>query len=528
MTESTDDTFAGFRIWAGFAMMCLGMFMAILDIQIVATSLPTIQAALHIGIDEMSWVQTAYLVAEIIAIPMTGLLTRAFSMRWLFVLAVAVFTVASAGCAASQSFPMLIGFRVLQGFAGGTLIPAVFSAVFLLFPARGQATATTIAGVVAVFAPTVGPIVGGWLTETYSWHWLFLINIVPGLLATVGAVYLLPRDRMALRHLRRLDIAALVTMAAALAALEIGLKEAPTRGWTSVPVASLLLIAALGSAVFVRKTLKSPEPVVALRIVRDRNFAIGCCLSFVLGIGLFGSVYLMPFFLGLVRGHGALEIGKITLVTGVAQLAAAPLAVALERRLDARLLSAFGFALFALGIGLSARQTTETDFAEMLVPQAIRGVAIMFCILPPTRMALGRLSPDLVADGSGLFNLMRNIGGAVGLALIDTVIFSRSPVHAASIVSALQAGNVDTARMLGIPVNLFLMQVGRPVSPETVAALRPMVERAALADAINDAWMLVALITVAALLLLPFARQAKSVLSNSRNERATLSHSEDG
>lgn len=517
MTESTNDTFAGIRVWAGFSMMCLGMFMAILDIQIVATSLPTIQTALDIGIDEMSWVQTAYLVAEIIAIPMTGLLTRAFSMRWLFVLAVVVFTAASVGCAASQSFPALIAFRVVQGFAGGTLIPAVFSAVFLLFPARGQAAATTIAGVVAVFAPTVGPIVGGWLTQTYSWHWLFLINVAPGVLAAIGGVFLLPRDRMGLQHLRLLDITALVTMAIALAALEIGLKEAPGRGWSSMPVASLLLTSVVGSVVFIRKTLRSPEPIVALRIFRDRNFAIGCCLSFALGIGLFGSVYLMPFFLGLVRGHGALEIGKITLVTGIAQLAAAPLAVMLERRLDARLLSAFGFALFALGIGLSARQTTETDFAEMLVPQVIRGAAIMFCILPPTRMALGRLSPDLVADGSGLFNLMRNVGGAVGLALIDTVIFSRSPVHADAIVAALQAGNVDTARMLGIPVNLFLMQVGRPVSPETVAALRPMVERAALTDAINDAWLLVALITVAALVLLPLARPHATASSTSNS-----------
>jgi DHA2 family multidrug resistance protein len=141
----------------------------------------------------------------------------------------------------------------------------------------------------------------------------------------------------------------------------------------------------------------------------------------------------------------------------------------------------------------------------------------MFCILPPTRMALGRLSPDLVADGSGLFNLMRNIWGAVGLALIDTVIFSRSPVHADAIVAALQAGNVDTARMLGIPVNLFLMQVGRPVSPETVAALRPMVERAALTDAINDAWLLVALITAAALVLLPLARPNAKASSTSNS-----------
>src|SRR5664279_3571311 len=167
----------------GFAMMCVGMFMAILDVQVVSTSLPTIQRALAIPPDQMSWIQTAYLVAEVIAIPLTGFLTRLLSMRWLFVVAISTFTVASLGCAASPSFDALIAWRVLQGFSGGTLIPAVFSAVFLLFPLRQQGVATTIAGVLAVLAPTVGPIVGGWITHTYSWHWLFLINVLPGIIA---------------------------------------------------------------------------------------------------------------------------------------------------------------------------------------------------------------------------------------------------------------------------------------------------------------------------------------------------------
>ena len=168
------------------------MFMAILDIQVVATSLPTIQHALRVRPDQMSWVQTAYLIAEVIAIPLTGFLTRLLSLRWLFVAAVSVFTLASIGCAASQGFTTLIAFRVLQGFSGGALIPAVFSAVFLLFPFRLQGVATTIAGVLAVLAPTVGPIGGGWITESFSWHWLFLINVAPGLAAAAGALFWLP------------------------------------------------------------------------------------------------------------------------------------------------------------------------------------------------------------------------------------------------------------------------------------------------------------------------------------------------
>ena len=220
-------------IWIGFMLMCLGMFMAILDIQVVATSLPAIQHALSISPDAISWIQTAYLIAEIIAIPLTGWLTRVLTLRWLFVSAITLFTLASIGCAFSNGFAALVGFRVLQGFAGGTLIPAVFSAVFLLFPLRLHPIATTIAGIVAVLAPTVGPVVGGWITETFTWHWLFLLNCAPGILAAGATPFLLPRDKLNLTELARLDLTSLTLMAIALASLEIALKQAPQRGWLS-------------------------------------------------------------------------------------------------------------------------------------------------------------------------------------------------------------------------------------------------------------------------------------------------------
>ena len=494
------------RTWAGFILMCLGMFMAILDIQIVATSLPTIAAALGMGAARMSWVQTAYLTAEIVAIPLTGYLTRLLGMRWLFVMAVSVFTLASAGCAASDGFAGLIAWRVVQGFAGGTLIPTVFAAVFLLFPIARQGLATTIAGVAAVFAPTVGPIVGGWLTQTYSWHWLFLVNIVPGVIAAGGAALLLERRRFDWSEARGVDGIALAALAAGLTALEIGLKDAPGLGWGSARVLGLLALAGIGAVVFAGKSLAASRPLVNLRAFAERDFTVGCILSFVLGVGLFGSTYLMPFFLGLVRGYGALRIGEIMLVTGIAQLLAAPLAVALERRVDARVLTALGFAAFAAGLGMSAFQTKDTGFDAMLVPQMLRGGAIMFCLLPPTRLALGRLSPEQVADGSGLFNLMRNLGGAIGLALIDTVIFSRGPGHARAIVTALRGGDADMAVAIGIPRGVFVAMAHHPLDAAGQRLLGAMVERAAMVSAINDAWALIALLTAAPLLLLPLVR----------------------
>ena len=494
--------------WIGFATMCIGMFMAILDVQVVATSLPTIQSALAISPDQMSWIQTAYLIAEVISIPLTGLLTRTLGMRWLFVAAISVFTFASLGCAASGSFSELVSWRVLQGFSGGTLIPAVFSAVFLLFPAPHQCLATMLGGVLAVLAPTVGPVVGGWITFSYSWHWLFLINVAPGVISAVVASKLLPRTPSRAREFLGLDIAALLLMATALAALELALKEAPQRGWTAGLVVSLLAVSAISLAGFIRRTLHASRPIVDLGNFADRNFAIGCILSFVLGIGLFGSVYLMPVFLAFVRHHDALQIGKIMLVTGVAQLVMAPIAVALEQRVGARLLSAAGFFLFAVGLGLSAVQTVETDFSEMFWPQVIRGFAIMFCLLPPTRLALGNLAAERVADASGLFNLMRNLGGAIGLALIDTVIYGRAPVYGAAIVARLEAGDTDTAMRIGISPELWAMRPEGPIDADTQAMLQPLVDAAALTQAINNAWAMVAALTIAALVCVPFARRA--------------------
>jgi DHA2 family multidrug resistance protein len=495
-------------VWAGFSIMCVGMFMAILDIQVVATSLPAIRSALGIRPDEMSWVQTAYLTAEVIAIPLTGFLTRVLSMRWLFVAAVGTFTAASIGCAGSGSFGALIGWRILQGFSGGTLIPAVFSAVFLLFPIRSQGLATTLAGVLAVLAPTLGPVVGGWITETYSWPWLFLINVGPGLVATFTAGFLLPTEELDLSHARGLDWPSLALVASALAALEIGLKEAPERGWTSPLSLGLLALAAAAGAAFAWRTLRAARPIVDLRSFADRRFAIGCFLSFVLGIGLFGSVYLMPVFLAFVRGHGSLGIGEIMLVTGIAQLVSAPFAVALERRAEARLLTAFGFAVFSVGLALSAFQTIDTDFREMLWPQLLRGGAIMLCLLPPTRLALGHLPPERVPDASGLFNLMRNLGGAIGIALIDTVLYGRAPILGERLAARLEAGDAAAAATIGLAPELLLERPAE-IDPETEALLRSLVEKAGFAEAVNEAWALTAVLAALGLLMVACMPRAR-------------------
>src|SRR3954462_915958 len=481
--------------WFGFVLMCVGMFMAILDIQVVAASLPTIQHALAISPDAMSWIQTAYLIAEVIAIPLTGWLTRALTLRWLFVIAIFVFTLTSIGCAFSGNFVSLVTFRILQGFAGGTLIPAVFTGIFLLFPARQHPIAGTMAGIVAVLAPTVGPVVGGWITHHYSWPWLFLVNVIPGVVAAAAIPLLLPRGRSRLNQLRNLDVFSLALMALALASLEIGLKQAPHSGWFSAACLGLFALCAVATLLFTIRTRRAVQRVVEIALFKVRPFTIGCALSFCLGVGLFGAVYLMPVFLAYVRQHDALQIGSIMLVTGAAQLVAAPIAGALESRIDSRLLSAFGFGLFAIGLGWSAFESRVADFDEMFWPQVLRGFAAMFCLLPPTRLALETLPHKQVPDASGLFNMMRNLGGAVGIALIDTVLYGRTAGHADAIRQRLLAGDVGTAQAIG------LARV-----PADISSAGATIEQAAFAMSCNEAWALLAAIAVVGLLLIPFAK----------------------
>ena len=295
------------------------------------------------------------------------------------------------------------------------------------------------AGVLAVLAPTVGPIVGGWITETYSWHWLFLINVAPGIVAATIAGALLPKEPMQLGEARKLDVLSLILLAVALAALEIALKEAPTRGWSSGVVMGLLAISLASAVGFVTRTLNASRPIVSLNTFVDRSFAIGCVLSFVLGIGLFGSVYLMPFFW---LSSEATMLWRSARHAGHRNNAALDRADrrCAEQRVDARLLTFLGFASVWRRSRAQRMQTPETDFAGMFWPQVIRGLAIMFCLLPPTRLALGHLEASRVPDASGLFNLMRNLGGAIGLAMIDTVIYMRSPALGKAFTERLEAG----------------------------------------------------------------------------------------
>jgi DHA2 family multidrug resistance protein len=492
------------RNWIGFVAMCVGMFLAILDIQVVASSLTAIETALAIPPGQLSWIQTGYLIAEVIAIPLTGWLTRALSLRWLYAGAVLSFVAASIGCAASWHPDILIAMRVLQGFAGGALIPAVFTSAFVILPEKDRVLATTVAGLLAMLAPTIGPTVGGYITELYSWHWIFLINVVPGILVAIAVIACVRLGEPNLKELRIIDYSTVVLAAIFLGALELLLKKGPEHDWQGQLVTILAVLCPLAGGVAVWLSLKRAHPFVDLRKFKVRGFSLGCLLSFVLGIGLYGSVYVMSLFLGIVRGHGPLEIGKIMMVYGAAQLVSAPLAAYAESRYNPRWLTALGFSLFAGGLISNGFSTIDTDFDGVFWPQLLRGGGILLCLLPATRIALDIWRPEEVPDASAMFNLMRNLGGAIGIALIDTILEQRTAGHATALTDRLQAGDPEAARLVGLPVQYFHNVPFGQVDEVTRSMVMPLISRAALVQSFNEAWFALAALFLLAMLAIPF------------------------
>jgi DHA2 family multidrug resistance protein len=513
-----------FATWLGFIAMCVGMFMAILDIQVVASSLPNIGKALAIPNDSLSWIQTSYLIAEIVAIPLTAFMTRVLSVRWLFAGATFAFTLASIGCAASNNFAELIVFRTIQGFFGGVLIPAVFTTVFELFPRRLHTAATVIAGTFAMIAPTVGPAFGGYLTQTYSWHAIFLVNVGPGIVVGSLVALCIRAGEPDWRELKHIDLVTIVLAAIFLASLELLLKEGPKRDWHGEFVDALAIICPVSFVIAVQQCLRRKKPFVDLRRFNDRSFSVACVLSFILGMGLYSSVYLLPLFLGFVRQHTALEIGEVMIVAGIAQLIAAPIAALLEPRMNPLVMVTIGYLVFAAGLLANAFCTIDTDFNGLILPQVLRGVAIMFCILPTTRLAMEGWPQAHIPDASALFNLMRNLGGAIGIALVDTVAEQRAKGHADHLIARLQAGDPDAARIVGLPTEYFHNTPMGTASDAIRAMVEPMIQRAALMLSFNEAWLLLGalfLLSISALSLLrPGAFTAEAYSARNEQDRA--------
>jgi MFS transporter, DHA2 family, multidrug resistance protein len=479
------------RLFA-FLIMVFGMFMAVLDIQIVSASLTDIQAGLSASSSEVSWVQTAYLIAEVIAIPLSGFLSRALGTRLLFAISAAGFTIASFLCGFASSIEQMIVWRAIQGFLGAGMIPTVFASAYTVFPRSKFHIVAPIIGLVATLAPTIGPTVGGFITDAMSWHWLFFINVVPGIAITVGVLALVDFDQPNFKLLDRFDWFGLIAMAGFLGALEYVLEEGPQYEWLQdTSVATCAAVCGISAIAFFWRVLTAAEPIVDIRAFKDRNFAVGCLISFCVGIGLYGLTYMYPRYLAEVRGYSALMIGETMFVSGVTMFFTAPLVGRLMLKVDLRFLIAMGLVIFALGSWQMTWITRDYDFYELLVPQILRGIGMMFAMVPTNNIALGTLAPDRLKNASGLFNLTRNLGGAVGLAVINQVLNERTDLHISRLQERVTWGNATATETL----NMFTqrLQGMGDASLMAMKQLSQIVHRQAVVMGYGDAFFILTL-----------------------------------
>jgi DHA2 family multidrug resistance protein len=481
------------RLFA-FLAMVFGMFMAILDIQIVSASLTEIQAGLSASANEITWVQTAYLISEVVMIPLSGLLSRALGTRILFAASAAGFTAASLMCGLSDTINEIIIWRAIQGFIGGGMIPTVFASAYLIFPRSRMSLIMPLIGLVATMAPTIGPTVGGYLTDTLSWHWLFLINVVPGIAVTVAALTLIDFDSPDLSLFDTFDWLGLLFMAGFLGGLEYVLEEGPRNDWFGDQTVLILAwVSGLSAVAFFARVLTARTPIVDLSSFSNRNFAIGSLFSFVLGIGLYGLTYIYPIYLAQIRGYNALMIGETMFVSGLAMFLTAPVAGRLMDRVDKRLMLMSGFLFFAFGTWWMTYVTSDWDFYELLWPQIFRGIGLILSIVPINEIALGTLPPERVKNASGLYNLMRNLGGAFGLAGLTTILNDRTDLHLARLHDAITWSRPPAMETLNALTQRF-QPFGSDAHDMALKQLVAITHRQGVVMAFSDVFLLLTLL----------------------------------
>jgi DHA2 family multidrug resistance protein len=500
-----------FRDIFPFVVMCVGMFMALLDIQIVASSLQDIGGGLSAAQDQISWVQTSYLIAEIIMIPLSGWLTRVFSTRWLFTVSAAGFTVTSLLCGLAWNIESMIVFRALQGLLGASMIPTVFTSSFHYFQGTRRVYSAAVIGTIASVAPTLGPVIGGWITDTLNWHWLFYINLIPGIAVAVSIPFLVKIDEPDFSLLKGADYIGIVLMAIGLGSLQYVLEEGARWNWFDDSTITIFtFIAGAAGILFVVRSLTFANPVVDLRALGNRNFLLGCILSFVTGVGIFATIFLTPLFLGYVRGYSAWQTGVAMASTGAASLVGVPVYILLARKFDTRWLMMAGLACFGLSMWNFSFITHDWGWRELLVPQILRGFPQVFVVAPAVNLGLGSLSPERLKYASGLFNMMRNLGGAIGIAVCATILNDRTNLHFLRLAEHLNATNAAMQQWFQQVGAHFAAANGGDLVHGHAAALKQLwslTYREAQVQTFADAFLAIGICLAIATMLVPLLRK---------------------
>jgi MFS transporter, DHA2 family, multidrug resistance protein len=424
-----------------------------------------------------------------------------------------MFTLSSLMCGLAWNLESMIAFRALQGFTGGAMVPLVFGTGYAIFSGKQRAMIPAILGTVGVLAPTLGPSAGGLITQAFDWRWLFFINIVPGVMVTALTPFLIRVDKPNFGLLAKIDWVHFVAMATFLGGIEYVLEEGPKKDWFGDPMIAIGgWLSLVGFVLFMERAFFSPNPLVRLSPFRKPIFAFACLFNLVVGFGLYSSVYLVPVYLARVRGYDSLQIGETVFVVGVAQLASTFVAASLSQKIDMRYMITVGLTLFAYSLWLTSHMTSDWGFWELLIPQAVRGLALMLCIVPSVTMALSSFTGVELRYASGVFNLMRNLGGAIGIAVVNTWLQDHARIAAARFGEALGRDAGTATAALGA-----LAQQMHGLTPDPARAMLlaqgvfgRVVGREALAIAFDDVFRIMAWMFVVALVMVPFCRMPRN------------------
>lgn len=438
------------RDWIAVMSVMLGAFMAVLDIQITNSSLKDIQGALSATLEEGSWISTSYLVAEIIMIPLTAWLVQLLSARRLAVWVSLGFLASSLLCSMAWNLESMILFRAMQGFTGGALIPLAFTLTLIKLPEHHRAKGMAMFAMTATFAPSIGPTLGGWLTENWGWEYIFYINIPPGLVMIAGLLYGLEKKAAHWELLKSTDYAGIVSLGLGLGCLQVFLEEGHRKDWLeSSLIVGLGTVALLSLILFVILQFSRAHPLINLRILGNRNFGLSSIASLGMGVGLYGSIYLLPLYLAQIQGYNALQIGEVIMWMGIPQLFLIPLVPQLMKVISPKVLCALGFCLF--GVASFSSGVLNPDFAgpQFNQIQVIRAIGQPMIMVTISLIATAYIQPQDAGSASSLFNILRNLGGAIGIALLATLLDARTKVYFDYLREALVPSNPQVAERLG-------------------------------------------------------------------------------
>jgi DHA2 family multidrug resistance protein len=492
------------KTWIAVIGATLGAFMAVLNIQIVNASLADIQGAIGAGIDDGGWISTSYLIAEIVVIPLSGWLAQVFSVRIYLLTNAALFLLLSVACAFAQDLPQMIALRAVQGFTGGVLIPLAFTLIITLLPKAKQPIGLALFALSATFAPAIGPTIGGYLTENWGWQFIFYVNLVPGAVM-IGMLYFsLEAKPMKLSLLAQGDWPGIITMAIGLSALQTVLEEGNKDDWFGSPfIVKLSVIAVVALTAFLWIELTASKPLLNLRLLSRRNFGFGILANFLLGIALYGSVFILPLYLSRIQGYNAEQIGMVLAWTGLPQLVLIPLVPRLMQRFDPRIIIGIGFTLFAASNFMNIYMTNDYATDQLFWPNIVRALGQAMVMAPLSAVATAGIEAENAGSASGLFNMMRNLGGAVGIALLQTFLTKREQYHSNVLMQSVSLLEQATRTRIE-QLTQYFMNHGvvdhAEASHRAVVAIGHIVQKQAFILAFSDTFYLLGVALVVALI----------------------------